>query len=152
MSLLCSFFKHYYLMPKDKWQRRNGRAICFPSHSLYPPPPPALLGITYPSWWYSWQRSTKFCLPHTFPSWCVCVCVCAWVSLYVWRIWDAGLFKERRWWHLCHLRPLFSMWEMAPLITLSTHTVCRSGGIIILFLQWSLVLVSVRFILSSIYM
>lgn len=48
------------------------------------------------------------------------------------RILYPGLFKERRWWHLCHLRPLFSLWEMVPLITLSTDIVCRSEGILIL--------------------
>ena len=67
-----------------------------------------------------------------FPSGvCVCVCVCVGSGTQVY-------FKERRWWHLCHLRPLFSLWEMVPLITHSTDTVCRSGGIKILFFTMEL--------------
>lgn len=77
------FFKQYNLLPRDKWQWRKGWAICFSSQSLYPPPPPALLGITYPSWWYSWQHSTKFCLPHTFTSWCACVCAGSCTQVYL---------------------------------------------------------------------
>lgn len=108
-------------------KRKRGRTICFPWHWV--PLSSTSSGVTrnYLSFLVIFLTTQHKILPLSHISLlvcCVCVCVC---------IWDTGLFKERRWWHLCHLGPLFSLWGMVPLITISIDTVCRSGGIIILY-------------------
>lgn len=115
---LCS-----YLCLRTSCQKTNGagkneaKLSALPrSPDSWPPP-----GVTrnYLSFLVIFLTTQLYSASHTFtPLPCMCV------------ISQAGLFKERRWWYLCHLRLLFPTWEIVPLIILSTDTACRSDIII----------------------